>query len=216
MLAVMKKIKYLAICPARGGSKRVLGKNIRNVNGMPLFYWSIKYGKESTKIDRLVVSTEDKEIKETAEIYDVEVLDRPRELSKDNVPDQPVLQHALESIPAENIVLLRPTSPIRINHIIDKCIEVYEREKPDSFVAGFINKEYEAFSKPFTYSQKERGWFQNSGCCEIHRADVILSGKPYGEKQFKYVVPDLYNYEIDNEVELIMVDALMRHLEIRA
>ena len=207
-------IKYLGVIPARGGSKRVHRKNIRTINNMPLIYWSIKYGRESTKIDRLVVSTEDKEIKESAESYGVEVLDRPEELSRDNIPDQPVLQHALEAIPAENIVLLRPTSPIRYHKIIDKCIRVYEKEKPDSFTAGFINKEYEAFSRPFTFSQKEKGWFQNSGCCEIHKANVVLSGLAYGEKLFKYVVPIVYNYEIDNEAELIMVDALMKHLEI--
>jgi len=208
----MNKIKYLGLIPARGGSKRVRRKNIRMINGKPLIYWSIKYAKESKKLDKVVVSTEDNEIKKVALEYDAEVLDRPNELAKDNVPDQPVLKHALENIPAENIVLLRPTSPIRIYGIIDACIKIYERKKPDSFVAGFINKEYEAFSKPFTYSQKEKGWFQNSGCCEIHKADVILSGKPYGKKQYKFLVPDFYNYEIDNEIELIMVDCLMRRL----
>lgn len=211
----MKEIKYLGIIPARGGSKRVHRKNIREINGMPLIYWSIKHAKESKKLDKFVVSTEDKEIKKISESYGSEVLDRPGELAKDNVPDAHVLKHALETIGGEHIVLLRPTSPIRHNGIIDKCIKVYEQSGADSFVAGFLNKEYEAFSRSFTYSQKEPGWFQNSGCCEIHRSEVILSGKPYGEKQLKYEVPEIYNYEIDTELELIMVEALMKHLEIK-
>ena len=54
---------------------------------MPLIYWSIKYAKESKKLDKFVVSTEDKEIKKISESYGSEVLDRPEELAKDNVPD---------------------------------------------------------------------------------------------------------------------------------
>lgn len=207
--------KYLGVIPARGGSKRVPRKNIRNVNGMPLLYWSIKYAKESKKIGKLIVSTEDREIKRLAESHNVEVLDRPKELAKDSSPDHGFLKHALENCKATNVVLLRPTTPIRCDGIIDACISVFEEEKADSFTTGFMNKEYEAFSRPFTYSQKERGWFQNGGCVEIHSAKVILAGKPYGKKQVKYEVPEKYNWEIDTELELVAVDAIMKHLGIR-
>lgn len=207
--------KYLGVIPARGGSKRVPRKNIRNVNGMPLIYWSVKYGKESKKIGKLIVSTENREIKRIAESYNVEVLDRPKELAEDNSPDCGFLKHALENYDAKNIILLRPTTPIRCDGIIDTCLTVFEEENPDSFVTGFMNKEYEAFTKPFTYSQKERGWFQNGGCVEIHKAEVILSGKPYGEKQIKYKVPEKYNWEIDTELGLVAVDSIMRFLGIR-
>ena len=131
----MKKIKYLGLIPARGGSKRVTRKNIRNVNGMPLLYWSIKYAKESKKIEKLIVSTEDREIKRMAESYNVEVLDRPKELSEDGSPDHGFLKHALENYESENVVLLRPTTPMRCGDIIDACITVFEEEaKPGNLI----------------------------------------------------------------------------------
>lgn len=209
-------MKYLGLIPARGGSKRVPNKNIRIVNGKPLIYWSIKCALESKYIDYIAVSTDSDEIAKIAYESGANVIRRPPELGGDLISDQPVIEHALNEIDAENVVFLRPTSPIRIGAIIDKCIEIYEREKPDSFTTGFYNKEYEAFTRKVSCSQLEKGWFQNNGCVEIHKSDIILSGKPYGKKQYKHETESIYNYEIDTEEELIMIDALMRTLGVRA
>lgn len=205
-------MKYLGTIPARGGSTRVPRKNIRPVLGKPLIYWSIQAAQDSKLIDRFVVSTDDEEIAQVSQDHGAEVLKRPKELAGKYVPLTPVLKHALESIPAENIVVLRPTSPIRINGIVDKAIREYERMHGDSLMTGFINKEYEWFTIPDTPSQKLKGWFQGDGCVEIHHKDVPLRGKTWGNTPIKYTIPEIYNYEIDNESELVMVEALMKHL----
>lgn len=208
-------MRFLGIIPARGGSTRVPKKNIRSVLGKPLIYWSINAAQQSKLLDKFVVSTEDKEISKISKNYGAEVLERPKELAGDDIPLTPVLKHALESIPAENIVILRPTSPIRINGIIDKSIKKYESMHGNSLMTGFINKEYEWFTIPDTPSQKLKGWFQGDGCVEIHNKDVILSGRSWGDNPIKYIIPETYNYEIDTELELVIIEALMRHLEMK-
>jgi len=208
-------MKYLAVVPARGGSKRVPRKNVLTICGQPLLYWSILAGLQSKKINKVVVSTEDSTVKHFADLYGVETIDRPPGLAKDDVGLAPVIKHALDVIPADNVVVLRPTSPIRINNIIDEAIDEFEKSKADSLMTGFYNKEYEWFTKPDTDSQSLKGWFQGDGCVEIHKASVIQNGKSYGEKCNRYVVPEMYNHEIDTEIDFLLVEFLMGKLLIR-
>lgn len=205
-------MKYLAVIPARGGSKRVPRKNILPIYGQPLIYWSIEAGLQSKKIDKVVVSTEDSTIKHFADLYGVEVINRPWELSSDAVGITPVIKHVLDEIPADNVVVLRPTSPIRVDNIIDEAINEFEKSESDSLMTGFYNKEYEWFTKPDAPSQKLEGWFQGDGCVEIHKASVIQNGKSYGDKCNRYVVPEMYNHEIDTEIDFMLVEFLMGKL----
>ena len=107
-------MSILALIPARGGSKGVPRKNIRELCGKPLIAWSIEAAQKSKYIDRLVVSTEDEEIAEIARYYGAEVpFMRPPELSRDETSGMAPVLHALEQLPGyENILLLQPTSPL--------------------------------------------------------------------------------------------------------
>lgn len=119
------KPKILAIIPARGGSKGVPRKNIRDLAGKPLIAWTIEEAKKSRYIDRLILSSEDDEIIEVAKQYGCEVpFKRPLELAQDDTPGiEPVL-HAIEQCPGyDYVVLLQPTSPLRTVGDIDGCIE---------------------------------------------------------------------------------------------
>ncbi|AWE06399.1 acylneuraminate cytidylyltransferase [Lysinibacillus sp. 2017] len=119
------KPKILAIIPARGGSKGVPRKNIRNLAGKPLIAWTIEEAKKSKYIDRLILSSEDDEIIDVAKQYGCEVpFKRPLELAQDDTPGiEPVL-HAIEQCPGyDYVVLLQPTSPLRTGEDIDGCIE---------------------------------------------------------------------------------------------
>jgi len=211
----MRKIRYLGLIPARGGSKRVLRKNILPVNGKPLVYWSIASSLKSRKIDKVIVSTEDTTIKKFAGLYGVGVINRPSKLANDSSGLTGTINHALTVIPADNVVVLRPTSPIRVDNIIDKAIEEFEKTDSDSLMTGFINKEYEWFTRPDTPSQKLKGWFQGDGCVEIHKASALQSGKSYGKKCNRFVIPEIYNHEIDTEIDLVMVEFLMKYLQMR-
>src|SRR5690606_37913188 len=89
--------KNLAIIPARGGSKGIPHKNIRNMAGKPLIAWSIEQALASELIDRVVVSTEDDTIAEIAMNYGAEVpFRRPDELASDTAATEPSLVHALQ------------------------------------------------------------------------------------------------------------------------
>lgn len=111
----------LAVIPARSGSKRCPGKNLRDFRGKQLIAWSIEAAKESKYIDRLVLSTEDPAIKWCAQSYLCEVVDRPAKLATDTASNEDVLRHAWTD--EDWIVLLQPTSPLRTAKDIDTCIE---------------------------------------------------------------------------------------------
>lgn len=89
----------IAIIPARGGSKRIPRKNIREFGGKPMIAWSIEAAKASLCFDEIVVSTDDPEIADCARCYGASVpFTRPAELSDDHTPTIPVIQHAIASI----------------------------------------------------------------------------------------------------------------------
>ncbi|PXA05561.1 pseudaminic acid cytidylyltransferase [Coraliomargarita sinensis] len=92
----------LAIIPARGASKRIPRKNIRNFSGRPMIAWSIEAAREAGCFERIIVSTDDREIAEVAESYGAEVpFIRPADLSDDHTPTIPVIRHAIDQLEAE-------------------------------------------------------------------------------------------------------------------
>lgn len=116
----------LAIIPARGGSKGVRRKNIREVAGKPLLAWTIETAKQSRFIDRLILSSEDDETICVAKAWNCEVpFVRPNALAQDHTPGVDPVLHALDSLPKkyDYIVLLQPTSPLRTVADIDGCIQ---------------------------------------------------------------------------------------------
>lgn len=115
--------KVLAVIPARGGSKRVPRKNIRDFRGKPLIVWSIDASEKSRYIDMTFVSTEDAEIRRVAECHGATVIDRPAELASDEATNEDVLRHVLKEHPADWIILLQPTSPLRTSEHIDLALE---------------------------------------------------------------------------------------------
>lgn len=135
----MKK-KVLAIIPARGGSKSIPKKNIYPILGKPVIFYTIEAAKRSKLIDRIIVSTDDKEIADIARGFGAEIpFLRPKELAEDNTPDLPVFQHALywlkknEDYQPDIVIHLWPTSPFRKNGDIDKAIKLFlENPSADS------------------------------------------------------------------------------------
>ncbi|MFJ1258962.1 pseudaminic acid cytidylyltransferase [Cupriavidus sp. CuC1] len=114
----------LAIIPARGGSKRIPGKNVRPFNGKPIIAYSVEAALQSQCFDRVIVSTDDNEIAEVAASYGAEIpFKRPPELADDYATTLAVIQHALESIaqqgkPAQVVCCIYATAPfIRPNDL---------------------------------------------------------------------------------------------------
>lgn len=127
----MKKPEVLAIIPARGGSKGIPRKNIRNFAGSPLIAYSIAAGLQAESVTRVIVSTDDDEIAEIARQFGAEIpFLRPSELAQDRTLDLPVFQHALkwmsetEGYVPDAVVHLRPTTPIRPPDLVDRGVRI--------------------------------------------------------------------------------------------
>lgn len=206
-------MKYFAIIPARGGSKRLPGKNVKPIMGMPLIYWSIKTCQDSKLLGDFAVSTDDSEIKACALKYGAKVIDRPPDLAIDSASVIPTLIHALKPTDADAMVMIQPTSPIRTEQILDQCLSKFESEKPDSLSTGFNSVHFEWGSMPSMASQLMRPFFYNDGCVEIHKREVTMAGLTYGANRYKFYVPQYFSHEIDNEIDFIEVEAVMKHLK---
>jgi N-acylneuraminate cytidylyltransferase len=131
----------LAVVPARGGSRGIPGKNIRPLGGRPLLAWTVDAARAASGIDRLVVSTDDPEIRGVAVEFGVEVVDRPAELAADASPTEDALIHALDACPTpagddyDVVLTLEPTSPFRTAGTIERCLEIFATTDADSVIA---------------------------------------------------------------------------------
>lgn len=121
----------LAVVPARGGSKGLPRKNIRQLGGHPLLAYAIAAGKQAHCVSQTICSTDSQEIQEQAEAYGAEVpFLRPVSLAQDASPDLPLFLHALDWFEEhrqwkpEFVVQLRPTSPIRFSGQVDAAVEL--------------------------------------------------------------------------------------------
>ncbi|MDF2418369.1 acylneuraminate cytidylyltransferase family protein [Acinetobacter beijerinckii] len=122
--------RVTALIPARGGSKRLPRKNVKLLGDKPLIAWSIEIAKVSKYIDRVVVSTDDEEIKKISEQCGAEVpFLRPEYLSNDHASSFDVIKHAIGFLkldqPNELIVLLQPTSPLRLVSELNTALESF-------------------------------------------------------------------------------------------
>lgn len=129
-----------ALIPARGGSKRLPGKNIKLLCGKPLIAWTIETAKASTYIDSVIVSTDDIEIKEISEKFGAEVpFIRPDYLSHDTASSFDVIKHAIECLNIDKskhlIVLLQPTSPLRTVAELNQALEFFLKKTADGVVS---------------------------------------------------------------------------------
>jgi CMP-N-acetylneuraminic acid synthetase len=114
----------LAIIPARKGSKRLPGKNMMELNGHPLLYYSIMQARFAKLIDEFVVSTDSPDIQKYCKKMAVTCYDRPSELANDEAKAEDVILYVLKQrfFKADKIVLLQPTSPLRAVDDINNCV----------------------------------------------------------------------------------------------
>lgn len=127
----------VAVIPARGGSKRIPRKNIRDFCGKPMIAWSIEAAKGSGCFDRIIVSTDDEEIAQVAQEWGAEVpFMRPAELANDYAATRPVVNHAIGEITRlfgapDAVCCLYPTAPFVTVEDLSRGLEMLEEEKAD-------------------------------------------------------------------------------------
>lgn len=200
----------LGVIPARGGSKGVPRKNIREVAGKPLLVWTIEAAQRSTLLQWWVVSTEDPSISDIARSHGAEVLNRPPELATDEADTVRVIQHALEEVPADVIVVLAPTSPIRRDGLIDKCIEKFLADKADSL--GTVHKDYSyEYGQDMPRRQEIRPRMVDNGNVYVIRSEVIRAGRALGDRLAVFETTREEGVEIDEPFDLWLVEQILLH-----
>ncbi len=145
----MKPTSVLAVIPARGGSKGLPGKNIRQLAGLPLIAHSILLAKSCPEISRVLVSTDSEEIAMVSSQYgSVVPFLRPPELAADDTPMWPVVRHALLTIEEQEnkqydfLILLDPTSPGRLPGDISAALETLKNSSGAVGVVGVSQPEF--------------------------------------------------------------------------
>ncbi len=226
---------FLAIIPARSGSKGLPDKNIKIINGKPLIAWSIEAGLKSKYIDRLIVSTDSEKYAEIAKDFGAEVpFIRPDKISTDESSRKDVIKHSLDFFKNKNelydyIVLLEPTSPLTTETDIDTGIEkllldksaesivgvsLSEVSHPDFLVNlknGFLNFINENQKSSVIRRQDLEDLYFYDGTLYISEVDKYLEKEFYHEKTLGYVTPKWKSLEIDDMYDFIMVEAIMQY-----
>ncbi len=127
----------ICIIPARGGSKRIPQKNIKEFNGKPIIAYSIEAAIKSKCFEQVIVSTDDDEIREVAKKYGASVpFMRPHELSHDYVGTIPVIKHAIEWFESnnnliDNVCCLYATAPFIQPQTISKAYKQLKNSEAD-------------------------------------------------------------------------------------
>ena len=232
--------KVLALIPARGGSKGLPGKNIKDLCGRPLLAWPIRAAKESKYIDQVIVSTENKNYADIAKSYGASVpFIRPAKLARDDSTTYLVIEHALNYLKSQNeiydyMVLLEPTSPLTTSKDIDKALKllISKRDLADSVVG--VSK-VEATHPVFDVRINDKGLIEpyvENGFNIFKRQDIDtlyhFEGSLYisdltiltREKSFchnrtlPFIVPRWKAIEIDELVDYVCAEAILQNIEI--
>lgn len=142
---MVNRPEVLAIIPARGGSKGIPRKNIRNFAGYPLIAYSIAAGLQAETVTRVILSTDDEEIAAVGKAWGADVpFMRPTELAQDKTTDLPVFEHALtwldinENYHPDVVVQLRPTSPVRPRGLVDEAVRLLLQHPEADSVRGVV------------------------------------------------------------------------------
>jgi CMP-N,N'-diacetyllegionaminic acid synthase len=227
-----KDHRFLAVVPARGGSKGVPRKNVRMLAGKPLIAWTIEQAFHSRYIDRVIVSSEDEEICQVAKQSGAEVpFVRPAELASDTASGVDVLCHAVENAGADYdyVVLLQPTSPLRESTDIEAAIEFCVSRAAKSVVSVT-----EATKSPYwMYQMKEGGelisfvenaasnrqqlpqsYALNGAVYVLEVAALLATRKVLDEQTLGYVMPAERSYDIDRETDFLICEFLKTRMEL--
>jgi CMP-N,N'-diacetyllegionaminic acid synthase len=222
-------VKVLGIIPARAGSKRLPGKNTRELGGKPLVAWVIEAARASRRLARLVVSSDDARVLEIARSYDPQLaLARPAELASDTSPAIDYVRHALAAAGSgfDAIAILQPSSPLTSPADIDGTLELLEHSGADTAVSvmRLDHAVHPAKLKRFAgdrlvpYLEEERGrmaehelpevWVRN---CAVYatRLAVIERGVIIGDDCRGYRMPRERSVDINEEIDLQLAGLLL-------
>jgi len=227
-------LRAIGVIPARGGSKGVPGKNLREVGGASLLAHAVRTARESQRLDGYLVSTDDPAIAAAARALKVDVLERPAALAQDETPMAPVLAHALESFEAKSgsrvdaVLLLQPTSPIRTGGDVDRAVDLLAEDPTIDSVIGVCAMDDVHPARMYRLGGENRllpldpsleqlnrqdlppVYYRNGAIYAVRRETLVGGGRVIGERPAALVMPTAWLANVDDERDLIIADALVR------
>ena len=230
----LKKPSVLGIITARGGSKSVPKKNIALVAGKPLIAWTIEAALSSNALSRVIVSTDDDEIAQVCREWGAEVpFIRPNELAQDYSPHVDVVIHAAEWISKyynwspEYVMLLQPTSPLRIAEDIDESVNLALKRNADGVVSVEEAPRHPYVIKRITkngiledFVEKPKGYLPRqsfppvyaiNGAIYLQRYVSLLKNKSFfAARTLPYLMPQERSLDIDTPWDLYLANLLLR------
>ncbi len=228
-----KEKRILGLIPARGGSKRLPGKNIRQLLGKPMIAWTIEQALKSTLVDKVVVSTDDEAIAQVSRQFGARVpFIRPKELALDNALSVDVAIHALDFLRKHGeqydyLALLEPTSPLRKPGDIDEgIVKLIDHPEADNLISlGAIHLEHPSLVKklqgnlvfPYTdmpqidQSRETGKAYFPYGVIYLSKVESLYKRRNfYAGETLPLFIERWQNYEVDDEIDLFIIEIIMQ------
>ena len=223
----------IAFIPVRAGSKSIPLKNIKEINGKPLVYWTAKAANDAKSIDKVIIATDSNEIKAVVRSFNmpkVEIYDRDAQNATDTASTESVMLEYINKSDLnanDNFFLIQATSPMLKAEHIDGMFEYFQKSGADSIFSGVVEKQFhwqiaykqQNLVEPVNYDYRNRprrqefdGLVSENGACYINSVKNILRDKCRLSGNITYYeLPSYTSYEIDEEADWIIVETLMKH-----
>jgi CMP-N-acetylneuraminic acid synthetase len=221
---------FLAIIPARGGSKRLPNKNVLPLAGKPMLVWTIESAIQSKYLDEIVLSTDSDDIIKVAGNYKIKTIKRPIELASDTAKTVDVVKHVIENIDKKYdfIVLLQPTSPLRTSTHIDEAIEQLIKLNADAIISvteadhsplwcnilpenlsmeNFISKDIK-----HKRSQDLPKFYRLNGAIYICKTKKLIEENTFFLKKniYAYIMDKKSSVDIDEELDFKLAEVILK------
>lgn len=222
--------KILALIPARGGSKGIKGKNVIQLAGKPLIAYTIEAALKSRYIDSTVVTTDSREIAETAEKYGGRVpFIRPEELARDNSKTIDAVLHAVRELEKgkesyDTLILLQPTQPLRRTEDIDQALNTYFENGEKALVSVSLADDHPLLIrsidehgtlKPLLCCnstcrrQDMPDYYRVNGCIYINPIEKLNDNTSFNDNKVPFIMAKEYSVDIDELADLAMAEYYM-------
>jgi len=216
---------FLAIIPARGGSKRLPRKNVLDLAGKPLIAWTIEAALKSKYIDKVVVSSDDDEILAISTDHHANTLKRPKYLASDTATTFDAVKYAIEQNEQYGyIILLQATSPLRNSKHIDEAIELLMEKEADAVISvcemdhsplwsntlpsdgsmvGFLRDEVVN-----QRSQDLETYYRLNGAIYICETEKLLEEGSFflKDKVYSFIMSQFHSIDVDTDLDFIMAE----------
>lgn len=228
---MFKNKKILALIPARGGSKGLPGKNIKEIAGKPLIVWTIQTALQSNWLDKIIVSTDNETIASVSREVGAEVpFMRPKHLANDKAKVIDVVLHAIDWFESQGenydlLLLLQPTSPLRTVQDIENAIQLLFEKQAKAIISVCENEHppYWSNTLPADHSMKNfinfdaiknrqelPTFYRLNGAIYLSEIDYLKQNKGFwGSQTYAYVMPKERSVDIDSLLDFKLAELLL-------